>query len=78
MTLIHQLVSPPYWLPNGSNRLQFIWTVPGPGGVWAMKHAGRQDQELVAWWTQEAPRLAAARLRTICAEASDLAELADV
>jgi hypothetical protein len=78
MKLVHRLVSPPYWLPDGSNRLLFIWTLPGPGGAWAMKHAGRQDPELVAWWTEEAPRLVAARTRAICAEAADLPELADV
>jgi hypothetical protein len=78
MTLVHQWVSPPYWLPDGSNRLLFVWTVPGPAGVWAMMHAGRQDPELVAWWTEEAPRLVATRTRSICAEASDLAGLADV
>lgn len=78
MKLVHQWVSPPYWLPDGSNRLLFVWTVPGPGGAWRMKHSGRQDPELVAWWTQEAPRLVEVRTRAICAEAADLAELADV
>jgi hypothetical protein len=78
MTLVHQLVSPAYWLPEGSNRLLFVWTVAGPEGVWAMKHAGRQDPELAAWWTERAPRLATARSRAICAEAAHLAELADV
>ena len=78
MRLVHQLVSPPYWLPDGSNRLLFIWALAGPGGAWAMKHAGRQDPELIAWWTDEAPRLVASRTRAICAEAADLAELADV
>ena len=78
MTLVHQLVSPPYWLPDGSNRLLFIWTVPGHGGAWAMKHGGRQDPDVVAWWTEEAPRLLATRTRAICANASDLAGLADV
>ena len=78
MRLLHQWVSPPYWLPDGSNRLLFVWTVPGPGGAWAMKHAGRQDPALEAWWTQEAPRLVAARTRAICAETVDLPELADV
>jgi len=78
MTLVHQLVSPPYWLPEGSNRLLFVWTVPGPAGAWAMKHTGRQDPELVAWWTEEVPRLVETRTRAICAESADLAELADV
>ena len=75
MTLLHQWVSPAYWLPDGSNRLVFVWSVPGPGGAWAMKHAGRQDPELAAWWTEEAPRFVAARTRAICSEAGDLASL---
>ena len=75
MTLLHQWVSPAYWLPDGSNRLVFVWSVPGPGGAWAMKHAGRQDPELAAWWTKEAPRFVAARTRAICSEAGDLASL---
>jgi hypothetical protein len=78
MTLVHQLVSPAYWLPDGSNRLLFIWSVPGPAGVWAIKYAGRQDPALAAWWTEEAPRLVASRTRAVCAEAADLAELARV
>ena len=78
MTLVHQLVSPAYWLPDGSNRLLFIWSLAGPGGAWAMKHAGRQDPELVAWWTEEVPRLVTSRTRAICAEASALGDLADV
>jgi hypothetical protein len=78
MTLVHQLVSPAYWLPDGSNRLLFVWTVAGAGGAWAMKHAGRQDPELAAWWSEEAPRLVALRTRAICAEAPDLARLGDV
>ena len=52
MTLVHQLVSPAYWLPDGSNRLLFVWTVAGAAGAWRMKHAGRQDPELAAWWTE--------------------------
>jgi hypothetical protein len=78
MALLHQWVSPPYWLPEGSNRLTFVWSVPGPGGVWGMKHAGRQDAELAAWWNEEAPRWTSSRTRAISAEAPDLASLGDV
>jgi len=78
MTLVHQLVSPAYWLPDGSNRLLFVWSVAGPAGVWRMKHSGRQEPELAAWWSEEAPRLVEARTRAICADAADLARLADV
>ena len=78
MQLVHELVSPPCWLPDGSNRLLFVWTVPGPGGVWAMKHAGRQDPEVVAWWNEQAPTLLASRSRSICASPDDLSELGDV
>ena len=78
MTLLHQLVSPPCWLPDGSNRLLFVWTVAGAAGIWAMKHAGRQDPRLEAWWTGQAAPLVAARTRAICADPSDLVRLADV
>ena len=78
MLLVHELVSPPYWLPDGSNRLLFVWTVSGPAGVWAMKHAARQDPDVAAWWNEQAPSLLASRSRSICAAATDLAKLADV
>lgn len=78
MTLVHRLVSPAYWLPDGSNRLLFVWTVPGAAGAWAMKHAGRQDAALAAWWHEEAPRWIETRSRSILAEADDLARLGDV
>jgi hypothetical protein len=78
LMLVHELVSPPYWLPDGENRLLFVWSARGPAGVWAAKHAGRPDPEVVAWWTEEAPRLVASRSRAICASAADLAGLGDV
>ena len=78
MTLVHQLVSPAYWLRDGSNRLLFVWAVAGPAGVWRMKHAGRQDPALAAWWSAQAPQLVETRSRAICADAADLARLADV
>jgi hypothetical protein len=78
MQLVHELVSPPCWLPDGSNRLLFVWTVAGPGGVWAMKHAGRQDSAVVAWWTESAPKLLASRSRSVCAHPDALPGLADV
>jgi len=78
MTLVHRLVSPAYWLPDRSNRLLFVWTVPGAAGAWGMKHAGRQDAALAAWWHEEAPRWIETRARSILAEAADLAKLADV
>jgi hypothetical protein len=78
MKLVHRLVSPAYWLPDGSNRLLFVWTVAGPAGVWAIKHAGRQDPTVEAWWNDRAPELVASRTRSICADPSDLAALADV
>ena len=78
MTLVHQLVSPAYWLPDASNRLLFVWSVEGAAGVWRMKHTGRQDPELAAWWHAEAPELIESRTRSICAEAPALAALANV
>src|SRR5262249_46742160 len=78
MTLVHRLVSPTYWLPDGSNRLLCVWSVAGPAGVWAMKHAGRQDPAVEAWWSEAARHWIASRSRSICADAGELAALADV
>jgi hypothetical protein len=78
MTLRHQLVSPPYWLPDASNRLLFVWTVEGPAGVWRMKHTGRQDADLAAWWGREAAELVESRTRAICADPAEIARLTDV
>jgi hypothetical protein len=78
MTLLHQLVSPPYWLQEGSNRLLFVWTVDGPAGAWRMKHTGRQDAELSAWWSREVPELVESRSRAICVDPAEIARLTDV
>ncbi len=78
MSLVHQLVAPAYWLPDASNRLLFVWSVAGAAGAWGMKHAGRQDPAVTAWWQVEAPELVESRTRSICAEAPDLARLGDV
>ena len=78
MTLVQQLVSPPYWRDDASNRLLFVWSVAGPAGAWQMKHTGRQDADLAAWWNREAPELVESRARVICVDPSDVARLADV
>jgi hypothetical protein len=78
MTLVQQLVSPPYWRADAANRLLFVWRVEGAAGAWRMKHMGRQDPTLAAWWSEEAPALLSSRSRAICAEPAALAELADV
>jgi hypothetical protein len=78
MTLVQQLVAPPYWRPDATNRLLFVWSVAGPAGAWQMKHAGRQDAELAAWWTREALEFVESRTRAVCAEPEALAGLSDV
>jgi hypothetical protein len=78
MTLVQQLVSPPYWRPDDGNRLLFVWSVAGPAGAWQMKHMGRQDPDLIAWWCRGAPELVASRTRAICADPAEIPRLADV
>ena len=46
MKLEHSLVEPAYWVEDGSNRLVFIWSLPGPGAVWGKNFASRQDPEV--------------------------------
>ncbi len=78
MTLVHQLVAPAFWLPDGANRLLFVWTVPGATGAWRFKHAGRQDPAIADWWQRECAALIETRSRSILAEAAMLGALADV
>ena len=78
MTLVHELVAPAYWLPDGSNRLMFVWSVPGAAGTWRFKHAGRQDPAVLDWWERESATWIESRSRLILAEAAANGALADV
>ena len=78
MTLVHTLVSPPLWLEDESNTLQFLWSVTGAAGVWGSYFASRSDESVERWWWQEAAPLLESRVRRVLAAADDVAGLCDV
>lgn len=78
MTLAHRLVEPAMWLPDGSNRLLFIWSMPDLGTVWGAKQRARFDPDVDRWWQEEASALIESRQRYTTAEADALAELDNV
>ncbi|WP_150294695.1 hypothetical protein [Sphingobium estronivorans] len=78
MVLAHRLVEPAMWLPEGVNRLLFIWTQPDVGAVWGAKQRARLDPDVDRWWQEEAPALVETRQRYTLAEAEALGELDNV
>lgn len=78
MTLQHRLVEPAMWLPEGSNRLIFIWAQPHAGAVWGAKHSARMDPDVDRWWQEDAPPLIETRQRYTLAEAEALGALDNV
>jgi hypothetical protein len=78
MTLVHTLVEPALWLRDQSNRLLFIWTVPGSRELWTAKRTARTDPDVLAWWSGDVNALIETRRRGVFADASELDALADV
>lgn len=78
MVLVHRLVDPAMWLPQGTNRLLFIWAQPHLGAVWGAKQQARLDPAVDRWWQEEAPTLIESRQRYTLAEAEALAEFDNV
>jgi hypothetical protein len=60
MTLEAVRMSPPVELPEGGNRLVFLWSVPDVQGWWRMRIGS--DAEKGAWWARSA-ELAVSRAR---------------
>lgn len=52
MVLEREIVSPPVWLDELSNRLLITWTVPGAGGWWGQAAQSRFDPAVAAFWAQ--------------------------
>src|SRR6185312_7511625 len=77
MKLEHSLVEPAFWTEDGSNRLIFIWSVPGVGAVWGKNFAGRQDPEVIAWWSEVDSQSLSRRRSTLC-EGADIGSVTDV
>ncbi|WP_255326157.1 hypothetical protein [Sphingobium sp. EM0848] len=78
MTLVHQLVEPAMWLPEGTNRLFFIWAQSDLGAVWGAKQRARLDPDVEHWWQEEAPAFIETRQRYTLAEAAALTEFDNV
>ena len=68
MTLESVRMSPPVRLPDGGNRLHFLWSVPDLTGWWRMRFAGEADKQ--RWWARSS-ELAVARSRRFLTDADD-------
>lgn len=53
MVLERVLLSPPMVLPDGGNRLTFIWSLADPAAFWAMRLS--DQTEFPTWWERGAP-----------------------
>jgi hypothetical protein len=76
MTLDREIVAPPVWLDELSNRLLISWTVPGAGGWWGQAAQSRYDPTVAAFW-DEAASLIAERSRYFGAAEGDMGALGD-
>jgi hypothetical protein len=76
MELVHELVSPPLWLDDGSNLLMFLWRLPDIDAFWRKNDLGRRDPVVQDWWAT-VDRLAASRRRDTLADPDAFARLAD-
>jgi hypothetical protein len=77
MTLVQRLVEPAFWLEDRSNRLLFVWTLPGAGAVWAKNFTSREDPAVEQWW-QDCDAMVESRRRSVLAEAADIEALTNV
>lgn len=78
MQLLHRLVEPAMWLPEGTNRILFLWAEPDLGVAWGAKHRARLDPAVDRWWQEEAPPLIESRQRYTLAEAEALGDFDNV
>lgn len=78
MTLVHRFVEPAMWLPEGMNRLFFIWSQSDPGAVWGAKQRARLDPEVTRWWEEDAASLIESRQRYTVAGVDALERLDNV
>lgn len=62
MVLDREIVAPPMWLDELSNRLLITWTVQGAGGWWGQGVQSRYDPSVEAFW-REAEALISERAR---------------
>lgn len=71
MHLERTLVSPPLWLYDQSNTLEFVWTLDGAEGFWKVVPQARLDAAVRDWWAS-VDALIERRERYICADVEDL------
>lgn len=77
MVLDREIVAPPMWLDELSNRLLITWTVTGPGGWWGQAVQSRYDPAVEAFWPEAAP-LIASRARYFGSAEADVEALGHV
>ncbi|AXQ28327.1 hypothetical protein D0B54_06355 [Solimonas sp. K1W22B-7] len=71
LRLERTLLSPPLWLEEQSNTLEFVWAMDGAAGFWAMTLQARPDPAMQGWW-REAQELIESRERYLCAAVEEL------
>lgn len=72
-----EIVAPPLWLDELSNRLLITWTVTGAPGWWGQAVQSRYDPSVEAFWAEAAP-LIASRARYFGSAESDVEVLSHV
>ena len=77
MVLDREIVAPPLWLDELSNRLLITWTVTGAGGWWSQAVQSRYDPSVEAFW-EEADALVASRARYFGAAEADVEAISHV
>ena len=77
MELVDKIVSPPFWLDDGSNTLLFIWRLPDAASFWRKNHLSRRDPAVTKWW-EGVDSLATSRRRDTFADPENFESLADV
>jgi hypothetical protein len=71
LRLERTLLSPPLWLEDQSNVLEFVWVVDGGAGFWSMTQQARLDAAVQDWW-REAQALIESRERCLSADIAEL------
>lgn len=77
MVLDREIVAPPMWLDELSNRLLITWTVHGAGGWWGQGVQSRYDPSIPAFW-QKAAGLIAERSRYFGSDEANVEALSHV
>lgn len=77
MVLDREIVAPPMWLDELSNRLLITWTVQGAPGWWGQGVQSRYDPAVAAFW-QQAEGLIAERTRYFGAAEADVEGISHV